>query len=514
MAVIAVMLPAMMGFSQIMNKLFSIVMPVLVLVGLYAGSLYNFLLFHSLVEIFAIVIACGMFMVVWNTRKFLENHYLLFIGVAYLFIVLLDLVHTLTYKGMNILPINDANVPTQLHIAARYLESVALLVSPLMLRWRIWVGYYFLAFGAIVAMLLLSILHWPLFPDCFLENAGGLTPFKKTSEYIICLILIGAGASIFHHRERFAPRLLFWMLGAIAMTILSELAFTSYISTYGFYNQVGHLLKIVSFYFIYKGIIETGLSKPYDLLFRDIKQTKDRYQSLFVHMTKGFASHRMVYDADGKPIDYIFLEVNEAFQKLTGLSDVIGKRIIDVVPDLHTDTTDWIGIYGEVATTGQSTRLECYSEFFQKWYAVTAYCPAPGHFVTIFEDISERKRNETALRDSEARFKLLSDTAGQLLATENPQARIIDLCNAVMQHLECHVFFNFLADDARDRLYLNAYSGISEQEAGKIGCIEYGSAICGCAARDRERIIAEDILHTSDQHKYRHNNGKQFIHDL
>ena len=75
---------------------------------------YNYLLFHTSAETFSIIIACGVFMFAWNARKFIENHYLLFIGIAYLFIGMLDLLHTLSYKGMGVFPKYDSNFPTQL----------------------------------------------------------------------------------------------------------------------------------------------------------------------------------------------------------------------------------------------------------------------------------------------------------------------------------------------------------------------------------------------------------------
>jgi len=74
----------------------------LVLVVLYLTSTYNYLLFHSLAEIFSIVVAWGIFLVAWNSRKYLNNNYLLFLGVAYFFVAGFDLVHTLAYKGMDI----------------------------------------------------------------------------------------------------------------------------------------------------------------------------------------------------------------------------------------------------------------------------------------------------------------------------------------------------------------------------------------------------------------------------
>ncbi len=83
---------------------------VLVLFGLYLTSFYSYLLFHSLVELFSIVIACGIFIVAWNSRRFLDNNYLLFTGIAYLFIGGLDLVHTLAYKGMSVFQGYDSNL--------------------------------------------------------------------------------------------------------------------------------------------------------------------------------------------------------------------------------------------------------------------------------------------------------------------------------------------------------------------------------------------------------------------
>jgi signal transduction histidine kinase len=354
-----------------MRKLFTVTMAILVLAALYASSIYNYLLFHSLAEIFSIIIACGTFMVAWNCRRFLNNQYLLFIGIAYLFIGALDLAHTLSYKGMPILIGYGANAPTQLWIAARYMESLTLLAAPLMFRRHIRPVYFILGYSVVVTLLLLSIFYWRCFPDCFLAEAGGLTRFKKASEYVISAFFVTSGALIVRCRQRFDPVVLRWLLVSIALKILSELAFTTYANVYGAANLLGHYFKIASFYCVYKAIIETGLAKPYELLFRDLSQ-------------------------------------------------------------------------------------------------------------------------------SETRFKLLSATSGRLLATENPQGIVNELCQAVMEHLDCQAFFNFLVDEASGQLHLNACAGIPTEKVSKIQWLDYGVAVSGCVARDRERIIAEDIRTSSD----------------
>ena len=82
---------------------------VVVLTGLYLTSLYSYLLFHSLSEIFSVVVAWGIFMIAWNSRQFLDNNYFLFVGIAYLFVGGVDLLHTLAYKGMGVFQGSDAN---------------------------------------------------------------------------------------------------------------------------------------------------------------------------------------------------------------------------------------------------------------------------------------------------------------------------------------------------------------------------------------------------------------------
>jgi PAS domain S-box-containing protein len=247
----------------------SILLAVLVFLGLYTASRYGFLLFHTLGELFSIAVAGSIFMIVWNSRRFFDNSYLLFIGVAYLFVGCLDLVHMLAYKGMGVFP-SDADIPTQLWIAARYLQSLSLLVAPLFLKRKVSIRQVVLVYSAVVTVVLLSIFRWQVFPSCFIEGEG-LTPFKKVSEYIISLILLGAIFLLARNRRYFDRAVYGWIIGSIILTIVSELAFTFYVDVYGFSNLIGHFLKIIAFYFIYKAIVEIGLSRPYDLLFRNLK---------------------------------------------------------------------------------------------------------------------------------------------------------------------------------------------------------------------------------------------------
>ena len=118
--------------------------------------------------------------------------------------------------------------------------------------------------------------------------------------------------------------------------------------------------------------------------------------------------------------------------------------------------------------------------------------------LVVSHDLTELKKVESDLKNSEARFRLLSETAAQLIAAEDPQQVIDQLARKVMEHLNCQAFFNFMVDSASGRLRLNASAGIPPETAKAIEHLDYGVAVCGCVARDRQRIIATHILQTHD----------------
>lgn len=250
----------------------------LVLFGLYLSSLYSYLLFHSLAEIFSIVVGCSIFILAWNSRQRLDNSYVLFLGTAYLFVSGLDLLHTLAYKGMGVFSGYDANLPTQLWIAARYCQSLSLLISPLFLRRKLNIYPVFLVYTAVTAAALAAIFA-NAFPVCFVEGVG-LTPFKRISEYLISLILVAATAFLLYKRTAFDRKVMQWLVASLVLTIASELAFTFYVSVYGLGNLVGHFLKLIAFYLIYIAIVEMGLEKPQRLLFRNLKQNEMALQQV------------------------------------------------------------------------------------------------------------------------------------------------------------------------------------------------------------------------------------------
>jgi PAS domain S-box-containing protein len=152
-----------------------------------------------------------------------------------------------------------------------------------------------------------------------------------------------------------------------------------------------------------------------------------RYHSLFANMLDGFAYCRIILDSLGRPEDFIYLDVNSAFGRLTGLENVIGKRVTEVFPGLKEAHPELLEIYGRVALTGRAERFEVEFKPLQAWLSVSVYSTKKEYFAAVFDNITERKRAEEALRKSEKRFKELFDNAPVGYIQIDTQGRITQI---------------------------------------------------------------------------------------
>ncbi|MFX1587326.1 MAG: MASE3 domain-containing protein, partial [Promethearchaeota archaeon] len=175
---------------------------ILILILIYLTNFYSYLLFHSLAELFSIVIKVTIFAILYNSREHIDNNFFLVVGLSFIFIGFIDLIHTLAYPGMNIFDpsIFDTNLPAQLWIAARYLQSISLLIASLVLNKKVNAKYYLLGFTFYTAIVIILI-FLRIFPVCYIE--GHLTPFKVISEYIIDIILVITLLVMYRNRSIF-----------------------------------------------------------------------------------------------------------------------------------------------------------------------------------------------------------------------------------------------------------------------------------------------------------------------
>ena len=153
--------------------------------------------------------------------------------------------------------------------------------------------------------------------------------------------------------------------------------------------------------------------------------SEQKYQMLFNEMINGFALHEIIINDKGLPIDYRFLDVNPAFEKLTNLKKkyLVGKTVLEVMPKTE---FSWIEKYGKVALTGKPILFENYSQEFDRYYQVTAFRPAQNQFACIFMDITKRQQAENNLRDREQKYKSLFDQSNDGIFLHDFKGIIID----------------------------------------------------------------------------------------
>jgi hypothetical protein len=202
------------------------------------------------------------------------------------------------------------------------MQSLSLLIAPLLISRKLKLNFIFLGYSVATLLLSAFIFYWQSFPVCFVEGAG-LTPFKKISEYVISLLLLGAIFTMWQKRREFDTEVLRFLLAAIIVTVASELSFTLYESPFGLPNLVGHFLKIVAFYLIYKAIIETGLVKPYNLLFRNLKQSEEQYRDLYEEAPNAYFSCG---------VDGYVVRANRRATELLGYSrdELVGRPVFEL----------------------------------------------------------------------------------------------------------------------------------------------------------------------------------------
>jgi len=143
-----------------------------------------------------------------------------------------------------------------------------------------------------------------------------------------------------------------------------------------------------------------------DTVIRELLRESDEfYRSLFSSMLNGYAYCKMLFD-EGRPCDFVYLDVNPAFEALTGLRNVIGRKVSEVIPGFRESNPEVIEIYGRVAATGKPERFDVFLPTLGIWLDIAVFCPARDHFVALFEKISQRKQTQEKLLESEERFRL------------------------------------------------------------------------------------------------------------
>jgi len=139
-----------------------------------------------------------------------------------------------------------------------------------------------------------------------------------------------------------------------------------------------------------------------------IIESEERYRFLFENMIEGYAYCKMIFE-DGQPVDFIYLNVNSAFEKQTGLTNVSGRKVSEVIPGIREANPELFERYARVALTGRPERFEMFIKVLQMWFSISVYSPSHEHFVAVFDVVTDRKRSEEELRASEQKLRALAE---------------------------------------------------------------------------------------------------------
>lgn len=410
-------------------------------VALYAARTHSYLLFHSLAEFFSVAVALGIFAITWHSRRFLDSTYFRIVGVAYLFVGGLDLIHALSYEGMGVLPAGGSNTATQLWLGARYLEAISLLLALLLVRRKPGFGPIFAAYAVATALLFASVFSWQVFPDSFLP-ATGLTPFKITSEYVIIAILAGGFIVMLRNRQDFEPAVKHLLLGAVAVTAVAEACFTLYMDVTGMFNLLGHYLKILSFYLMYLAIIRTGLTEPFNLLFRRLSRSEEMHRVTLESISDAV----FVTDEVGDftyvcpTVDAIFGYSVPEVQGMGNISTLLGKV---------TFGTGGLATGGELQNIEHEITDRAGSRRFLL-ISVRRVAIEKGRLLYTCRDITKRRLAENALRASARYYRALVESSPDGVCSLDAGARIVD-CNEELRRL---------LNLARDRMPGAGFAGL------------------------------------------------------
>lgn len=201
-----------------------------------------------------------------------------------------------------------------------------------------------------------------------------------------------------------------------------------------------------------------------------IKESEEKYRSLFEVMQEGFGFHKIICDEDGKPIDYVFLEVNPAFEKITGLksADILGKKATSILSNIE---NEWIADYGNVALECTSIEFERYAISLNKYFRVSAFSNVKEYFAVIFEDITERKNIETALKISEDRFRQVAENTNDWIWEVNADG-LYTFSTASVEKLTGYsvdevvgkmYYYDFFPEESRDEMVKSVQEIVSTE---------------------------------------------------
>ncbi|MGA2143290.1 MAG: PAS domain S-box protein [Brevinematales bacterium] len=227
-----------------------------------------------------------------------------------------------------------------------------------------------------------------------------------------------------------------------------------------------------------------------------------QFRLVFENMSEAFALHEIICNEQGEPVDYRFLELNPAFEKLTGLrrSEILGKRVLEVLPKTE---QVWIEKYGEVALKGGQIRFENYSAELGRWYEVFSFSPCLSQFAVIFNDITEHKQKEEEQIKQNRTLKALGSSNQVMMRAESQDDYLNQVCSIITNVCGyAMVWIGFARQDEAKTVIPAAQAGFEEGYLRTINITwadtERGRGPTGTAIRTGKPCICRNMISDPD----------------
>ena len=413
-----------------------------------SGTRYRLVNFVGLLVVFAFLLLIGFFFAFGFSQSIFNPPYLAFIlqllfvfgiGLAVAFVSAKSYIQT---SAPNILLIGNAILisslsftvsatvltpeipPTLTANQAVIIGNVGVLISSLVLLGGAivtWLGTehnprvpkkpmlavsFLISIATVTVVSVFSTLG--MFP-VFLTNSG--PTLLRLVVLALTTIFYFASSVLFGWRYvRAKSQVIYWFSLALALFGTAYLAGVLTIhlgSAMTWVSRIALYLSGVFLLFALLGSEGKTQKQPYAAKWTEAFRFDQKQMETFISkIGEGFAYCKIVTDTEGKPVDWLYLDVNDSYERINNVDrkKVIGRKATEVDPLIREDTVDWINLFGQVALTSEPIICERFSESRNKWYHISAYSPQKSYFVSLLEDISERKKVEDALRISEERF--------------------------------------------------------------------------------------------------------------
>ncbi|SHK08298.1 PAS domain S-box-containing protein [Clostridium amylolyticum] len=278
-------------------------LPIILIVLFVLLSEKNFLLFHSIVEIFAVIISFSLALIALGTVKISEGSYFTYIGISYGFVGVINIFHILTYKGINLLA-SDPNISTQLWIFQRYFEVASLLISFYFIDKKVNYKRLIAIDTIIVSFFIKIILNTDIFPECYIDGQG-LTVFKIYSEYIICILFAYIIYLYYKDGGKHIKYNYVFLIYSMVFKIAGEYIFTLYIGVYDSLNTTAHLLNFISFCFLYKALFKSTITDPFSTVFKNLRDKAEELEKSNEEILKAKEKLEAEYERYKKVLNFL-----------------------------------------------------------------------------------------------------------------------------------------------------------------------------------------------------------------